>query len=152
ALVAAVLIGSRGALAVALVAGSVWSWMSGFASGGAPHLPFLALWLVAAGLALLWNSPGARHLVAIAALYWWAETAILLAERRMVPDPIPVLAAGAALTLGAAMLIELRGSESIRAMGATLVTYGWFGLALVLGLTPLELSASSESALPYWVM
>src|SRR5437660_5558782 len=62
ALAAATLTGSRGALAVALAAGSVWSTMRVFDAPDLLHLPFLALWFIAAGLAIAWNSRVAAHL------------------------------------------------------------------------------------------
>ena len=67
ALVAAVLTGSRGALAVALVAANLWSG-SRILEMRDPHVSFLAIWLIAAGLALAWNSRVAAHLVALGAL------------------------------------------------------------------------------------
>ena len=77
ALAAAVLTGSRGALAVALTAASIWSVMRAEAHE-IPHLPFVAFWLIAAGLAFAWNSRVAAHLVAVAALPWWIAAALEL--------------------------------------------------------------------------
>lgn len=152
ALVAAVLTGSRGALAVALVAACSWSWMRAFQFGDAPHVPFVAVWLIGGGLALLWNSPVARHLISLAALFWWSETGIAMSEQRVVGEPMLIFAAGAALTLGAGSLAELRGPEPLRAIGATIVTYGWFALAFALGLNLVELHIRPEPAAPYWVL
>ena len=67
ALVAAALTGWRGALAVALVTACIWNGMRVFEIGDI-HLPFVAFWLVAAGLAVMWNAAAARQLVAIAAV------------------------------------------------------------------------------------
>src|SRR3954464_9076121 len=47
ALAAAALTGSRGALAVALVAATIWSSMRTVDELDAPHLPFLMIWFVA---------------------------------------------------------------------------------------------------------
>src|SRR5438067_166690 len=91
ALAAAALTGSRGALAVALTAASIWSCMRAIEASDAPHLSFLAVWLIAAGLALAWNSRVAAHLVALAALPWWLATAF---QRDL--EPTFVLADGAA--------------------------------------------------------
>jgi uncharacterized membrane protein len=71
ALASAALTGSRGALAVALAAGSIWSVTRIFETHDAAHIPFLPLWLISAALAFAWNSRVAAHLVAIAALPWW---------------------------------------------------------------------------------
>jgi uncharacterized membrane protein len=152
ALVAALLTNSRGALAVALVAGCAWSWMRAFEFSDVPHLPFIALWASAAGLALLWKSPVARHLVALAAMFWWAEAGIAMGWLRVVRDPTLVVAAGTALMLGAGLFTELRGPEAARALGATIVTYGFFALAIVLGLDLIELHGSVEASLASWVL
>ena len=64
-LIAAILTGSRGALAVALAAGCFWSGMRLAEMSETQHLPFIAFWLVGATLAVIWNSPVARHLVGV---------------------------------------------------------------------------------------
>ena len=69
ALAAAVLTGSRGALAVALAAACVWSGMR-VEMSQRPHLPFIGFWLMRGALAIVWNAPVARHLVGLAALGW----------------------------------------------------------------------------------
>ena len=69
-LLAAILTGSRGALAVALAAGCFWSGTRVTELGDAPHVPFVAFWFAGAVLAVIWNSPVARHLVGAAALGW----------------------------------------------------------------------------------
>src|SRR5262245_54823064 len=71
ALAAAALTGSRGALAVALVAASIWSSMRAIDQMSAPHFPFLIVWFIAAALGLAWHSRVAAHLVAVAAVAWW---------------------------------------------------------------------------------
>jgi uncharacterized membrane protein len=70
ALAAAALTGSRGALAVALAAASIWSSMRVYETD-VPHFAFAIPWLFAAGLALAWNSRVAAHLVAVAIIPWW---------------------------------------------------------------------------------
>jgi len=128
ALAAAALTNSRGALAVALAAGSVWSAMNVFDTHDVPHLPFVALWLIAAGLALAWNSRAAAHLVALAALAWWIVAALQ-------PDldhfqPSFVLADGAALLFGGGLALAAAPWPRARALcvGAVLSPYGAFSL------------------------
>ena len=67
ALAAAVLTGSHSALAVALAAGCVWSGMRVDEMADV-HPQFAIFWLIAAALALTWQTTAARHLVAVAAL------------------------------------------------------------------------------------
>src|SRR5262249_27956457 len=68
ALVAAALTGSRGALAVALAAGSLWTGGRVFDAADIPHLPFVPFWALGAALALAWHSRVAAHLVTLAAV------------------------------------------------------------------------------------
>jgi uncharacterized membrane protein len=75
ALATAALTGSRGALAVALVAATIWSNMR-ILEVRDPHFSFLVIWVIAAGLALAWKSRVAAHLVALAALAWWIAEAL----------------------------------------------------------------------------
>ncbi len=126
ALAAAALTGSRGALAVALVAGSLWS--GGHMSEGAdiPPLSFGLFWSFAAALAVAWNSRVAAHLVAISALVWWIDAAIL--GPYITATPFTVIG-GAALMLGAGLLLDNAPSVSLRGFGITLSTYGAFALA-----------------------
>jgi uncharacterized membrane protein len=130
ALVAAVLTGSRGALAVALVVACVWSGMRVFEMDDV-HLPFLAFWLIAAGLAVAWNAPVARHLVALAAVVWLVDSGFGVGLSRYA-HPNFTVCAGAALLFGAGLALAGRGPEPLRAFGATLSTYGAFVLALIL--------------------
>ncbi|WP_244432904.1 DUF2157 domain-containing protein [Bradyrhizobium japonicum] len=76
AFAAALLTGSRGALAVALVAACIWTCMRSHDAPDLLHLPFVAVWLIAAALALAWNSRVAAHLVAVALLPWWIATSL----------------------------------------------------------------------------
>lgn len=130
-LIAAVLTGSRGALAVALAAGCFWSGMRVVEVADIPHLPFVAFWLVAAGLAVAWNSPVARHLVGVAALGWLSTVVVGTIDRHLFNPILPVVG-GAALLLGGGLALASLRQISLRALGITLSTYGSFALALVL--------------------
>ncbi|MGJ4941342.1 DUF2157 domain-containing protein [Bradyrhizobium sp. HKCCYLS1011] len=125
ALGAAVLTGSRGALAVALAAACIWSDMRMVEGDGMPHVPFVAFWLVAAGLAISWNSRAAAHLVALAALNWW----ITVALQAGVHDQLAVLADGAGLLLGGGLTLAALRSPRLSEFGAVLSSYGGFMLA-----------------------
>lgn len=126
ALAAAALTGSRGALAVALVAGSLWSGAHTFDEADIPPLSFGLFWFFAAVLTLAWNSRVAAHLVAIAALAWWIDAAIGVPYSSATPLTV---VGGAALMLGAGLLLDNASSGSLRAFGITLSTYGAFALA-----------------------
>ena len=78
ALVSAALTGSRGALAVALVAACAWSCTRSMEAWDVPHFSFVLIWLLAAGLTLAWNSRVAAHLVVLAAFPWWIAAALLV--------------------------------------------------------------------------
>jgi uncharacterized membrane protein len=125
ALVAAALTGSRGALAVALVAASMWTYGRA-AEGVNPHFPFAVFWILSAGLPLAWNSRVASHLVAIAALVWWVMAGIAP------PKEFPfIVADGGALLLGAGLLLGESQSARLRSFGVTLSIYGAFALAVL---------------------
>jgi uncharacterized membrane protein len=130
ALIAAALTGSRGALAVALVAGCIWNGMRVFEMSDV-HFPFIALWLIAAGLAVLWNAPVARHLVALAAVVWCLHAAIGVEESR-VANPTFTFVAAMSVLFGGGLALASRGAESIRSFGLTLSNYAAFALAIVL--------------------
>jgi uncharacterized membrane protein len=127
ALATAALTNSRGALAVALVAGSVWSAMRVFDAHDIPHLPFVALWLIAAGLAVAWNSRTAAHLVALAALPWWVAAALQLDLSDVQPSFF--LADGAALLFGGGLALAAAPWQRAHGAGAVLSTYGALSLA-----------------------
>lgn len=129
AFVAALLTGSRGALAVGLVAACIWTCMRSYDAPDALHLPFVAVWLVAAGLAFAWNSRAAAHLVAIAALPWWIATALRFEFDGA--QPSFVLANGAALLFGAGLAIAAAPSPRALRLGTVLSIYGAFSLAVV---------------------
>jgi uncharacterized membrane protein len=128
ALATAALTSSRGTLAVALMAGSLWSGARVFDTGDVPHLPFIPFWMLAAVLALAWNSRVAAHLVAIAALAWWCAPA-----GRGPENPF-IIAHGAALLLGGGLLLGNAPSNPLRSFGVTLSTYGAFGTAALAAL------------------
>ena len=130
ALAAALLTGSRGALAVALVAGLLWSGVQVFEVGEIPHLPFVAFWLIAAAIAVAWNSAPARHLVALAALVWWITAGAALLPVLNWSRPGVVTTVGGSLLLGAGLVLSSRGPESLRALGLTLSNYGAFAFAI----------------------
>jgi uncharacterized membrane protein len=127
ALATAALTNSRGALAVALAAGSVWSAMRVFDAHDIPHLPFVALWLIAAGLAVAWNSRTAAHLVALAALPWWVAAALQLDLSDVQPSFF--LADGAALLFGGGLALAAAPWQRAHGAGAVLSTYGALSLA-----------------------
>jgi hypothetical protein len=130
ALAAAALTSSRGALAVALVAGCIWNFMR-VLELSTVHLPFLGFWLIAAVLAVASNAPAARHLVAIAALAWLISTGFGLDQSRY-SEPVFTCTAGFGVMLGAGLALASRGPPSLRAFGLTLSHYGALALALTL--------------------
>jgi uncharacterized membrane protein len=130
ALAAAVLTSSRGALAVALVVACMWNGMRVFELSEV-HLPFLGFWLVAAILAVAWNAPTARHLVALAAISWLLTSGFGL-ERSRVVEPVFAVTTEFSLLLGAGLALASCGSQSLRAFGLVLSHYGAFALALAL--------------------
>jgi uncharacterized membrane protein len=140
ALAASVLTGARGALAVALVAASIWSTMRVYETHDAPHLPFVAFWLVAGGLAFSWNSRVAAHLVALAALPWWIAAALQLDGGDL--EPLFVLADGAALLLGGGLALAAAPWPRTLGAGAVLSTYGAFSLA---GVAALQVAISNDA-------
>ena len=129
AFVTALLTGSRGALAVGLVAACIWTCMRSYDAPDALHLPFVAVWLLAAGLAFAWHSRAAAHLVAIAALPWWIATALRFDFDGA--QPSFVLANGAALLFGAGLAIAGVPSPRALRLGSVLSIYGAFALAVV---------------------
>ncbi|MET4209335.1 DUF2157 domain-containing protein [Bradyrhizobium sp. LA2.1] len=126
---AALLTGSRGALAVALVAACIWTCMRSYNAPDVLHLPFVAVWLIAAALALAWNSRVAAHLVAVALLPWWI--AMSLRFELDGAQPSFVLANGAALLFGAGLAIAAVPSPRALRLGMVLSIYGAFSLAAV---------------------
>lgn len=129
ALAAAVLTGSRGALAVALVAACIWSSMRVYETQDVPHLAFIPFWVLTAGLALAWQSRVAAHLVAIAALPWWIAAAVQVTTNDI--EPIIVVAGGAALLLGGGIALAGLPWQGAKNTGPALAAYGAFALAIV---------------------
>ena len=137
ALATATLTGSRGALAVALAAASIWSWMR-VVETDVPHFAFVALWLLAGALALAWNSRVAAHLVAVAALPWWMASAF------QAPHDFPpsfILANGTALLFGGGIALAASPWPRAARAGSVLSTYGAFSLA---GVAILEAILANE--------
>lgn len=153
ALAAAALTGSRGALAVALAAAIVWSWMRTFETSD-PHFAFAAFWVVAGGLALAWNSRVAAHLVAVAALPWWIASAF---QAQLDFQPSFVLANGAALLFGSGLALVASPWQRANQAGSVLCTYGAFSLA---GAAILEAIMANEvfrigmglASQPFWMI
>jgi|EndMetStandDraft_5_1072996.scaffolds.fasta_scaffold25120_3 uncharacterized membrane protein len=137
ALATATLTGSRGALAVALVAASIWSCMRVIETD-VPHFAFVALWLLACGLALAWNSRVAAHLVAVAALPWWIASSF---QDHLDFRPSFVLANGAALLFGGGIALAASRWPRAAQAGSVLSTYGAFSLA---GVAILEATLANE--------
>jgi uncharacterized membrane protein len=131
ALVAAVLTGSRGALAVALLAGGIWNGARSLELAEM-QLPFLAFCLVGVVLAVVWNSPVARHLVALAVLAWWFGLGLSYEDGGFLGYLVFVFAAGASLLFGAGLAMASRGPESLTSFGSTLSTYGALAFAISL--------------------
>lgn len=150
-LIAAVLTGSRGALAVALAAGCFWSGMRVTEVATAPHWPFVAFWLVGAVLATVWNSPVARHLVGVAALGWLATIFIGVVDRSSA-NPILPTVGSAALLFGSGLALASFRSGSLRALGLTLSTYASFALALILAPVGMGEFASRARSAPDWAL
>jgi uncharacterized membrane protein len=129
ALVAAALTGSRGALAVALAVACAWSGVRVFEMADV-HLPFLAFWLIAAALAIIWSASVAHHLVAIAAVAWLIFCGFGV-ELSQYSGANFTICAGAALLLGAGLGVASSSPAQLRAFGVTLSVYGAFALALI---------------------
>ncbi|TPQ39903.1 DUF2157 domain-containing protein [Bradyrhizobium guangdongense] len=143
ALGAAALTGSRGALAVALAAASIWTCLRIAEIQDGPHLPFVVFWLAAGALALIWNSRVAAHLVALAALPWWIATAtqVILFDLA----PFFILANGAALLLGGGMALTATPWQRARDAGGVLANYGAFLLA---GVAAMEVIVANDMLRP----
>lgn len=150
ALLAAALTGSRGALAVALVVACFWSGMRTEEAHDV-HVPFTVFWLIAAGLAVIWNSTPARHVVALAALAWWVLVAIHYTSVLNF-EPFAITAAGGALMFGAGLAMANYGEQNLRRFGATLSSYGILMFVLVLALTILGIFRAPSHQMPQWVM
>jgi len=89
----------------------------------------VAVWLIAALLAFVWNSRVAAHLVAVAVLPWWVATSVRFDIAGA--QPSFVLANGAALLFGAGLAIAASPSPRARLLGGVLSIYGALSLAMV---------------------
>ncbi len=134
AMAAAALTGSRGALAVALTVGLIWSTMRIEELGTFPHLAFIPFWLIGAALAIAWNAPVARHLVALAVVAWWIIAVFAAADVRGGANTAATLVAGLTLIFGAGHAMATFGRAAVQSLGLTLSTYAGFALAGVLAL------------------
>ena len=150
ALAAAVLTGSHSALAVALVAGCIWSGMRVDEMSNV-HPQFAILWLVGAALALAWQTTAARHLVAVAAIAGAILAAVGVAQAR-IANPTFTFNAIAGFMIGGGLVLTTRASASERAFGLTLSTYGAFGLAIGLAATVAEIFRPLTGSLPYPIL
>jgi uncharacterized membrane protein len=143
-MVAAIVTQSRGALAVALVAGCIWH-------GGRTdelaqtQLPFAGFCIVAAALAVIWNSVAARHLAALAALGWW------VGATWHSPDDVSVVAFGASMVLGLGLALASGGPQALSKFGLTLSTYGAFAFAISLSLLISDLLGRTHASIPLWL-
>ena len=151
ALIAAALTGSRGALAVALAAGCFWSGVRVSEAADVPHLPFVAFWLFAAWLAVVWSGAVARHLVGIAALGWLATIFFAYVDRSAF-NPVLPLAGCIALLLGGGLMLATLASGALRALGLTLSTYASFALALLMAPVGIAEYLSQTRAAPNWAL
>ncbi|RQH04848.1 DUF2157 domain-containing protein [Bradyrhizobium sp. RP6] len=156
AFAAALLTGSRGALAVGLVAAGIWTCMRTYDAPDVLHLPFVAVWLVAASVAFAWNSRAAAHLVALAVLPWWIATSFRFEFDGA--QPSFVLANGAALLFGAGLAIAAALSPRALGLGTVLSIYGALSLAgaAVLEVTTVDdiirLRTATVPAQPLWAI
>ncbi|MEY9180897.1 putative membrane protein [Bradyrhizobium sp. USDA 326] len=156
AFAAALLTGSRGALAVGLAAAGIWTCMRTYDAPDVLHLPFVAVWLVAASVAFAWNSRAAAHLVALAVLPWWIATSLRFDFAGA--QPSFVLANGAALLFGAGLAIAAAPSPRALGLGTVLSIYGALSLAgaAVLEVTTVDdiirLRTARVPAQPLWAI
>src|SRR5262245_6159194 len=130
ALLAAVLTGSRGALAVALAVGCLWTGMRMFEAADVPHLPFIVFWLTGAALAIIWNAPSARHLVAVAGVAWWTMVAISHTNIFRL-EPLTIGAAGSTFMFGLGLVLASYGPQNSRSLGRTLSNYAVLSFVVI---------------------
>jgi hypothetical protein len=150
ALAAAALTGSRSALAVALAAACAWSGMR-VQELAVPHPHFLIVWLSAATLALAWNTPWARHLVALSAIAGAVMTGYAV-EHGSIANPTFTFLSIVSCIVGAGLVLATRSGESERTFGLTLSTYGAFGLAIGLAFAVAEGLRLTKLGLPLWII
>jgi Predicted membrane protein (DUF2157) len=150
AMLATVLTGSRGALAVALAVACYWNGIRVFEENHVPNFPFIAFWLIGAALAVAWNSPPARHLVAVAGGVWWGMTTVSF-MRFFEWGPLVIGAAGAALVLGGGLSLASSGPQALRDFGRTLASYGALVFVIVVAFTIVGILRPLHVPVPYWV-
>jgi hypothetical protein len=115
------------------------------------HFPFIAFWLIASVLAVAWNAPPARHLVALGALAWAVLSAIGLEQGREA-NPTFGFVAIVSLLIGAGLLFAARAGESLREFGSALSTYGAFGLVLGVAGILAGIFGRLRGDLPIWLV
>ncbi len=150
AMLAAALTGSRGALAVTLSVACLWSGMR-IEELREPHFPFAIFWLIAFGLAVMWNSAPARHLVALAALAWWIMVSVHYVSIFNF-DPLGITTAGGALMFGAGLAMANVGDERLRRFGATFSSYGVLAFVVIIGFSIVGIVDTQLQHMPSWVM
>src|SRR5262245_29469300 len=150
AMAAAALTGSHAAFAVALAAGCVWSSMRVDETADV-HPQFAVLWAIGVALALSWNTTTSRHLVGIATVAG-AVLAAIGAEQARIATPNLVFVVIVSFMIGAGLLLTTRASESGRAFGLTLSTYGSFGLAIGLAVTIVHTGRPMTGGLRYGLL
>jgi hypothetical protein len=113
------------------------------------HWPLAGFCLVGAILAVAWNAPVARHLVAIAAFAWWISSGIGLQQVQGV-NPTYTVIVGASLLLGIGLALASRGPESLTKFGLTLSTYASFAFSIALALVVSGLFGAGARNAPAW--
>src|SRR5262249_17202413 len=109
---------------------------------------FVPFWMLAAALALAWNSRVATHLIALAALAWWSTAAGR-------SEDLFIVAEGAALLFGAGLLLSHAQWDSPRSFGDTLSGYGAFALAAMAAALAADTSAEfhiASASPPAWAV
>ena len=151
-LAGATLTGSRGALAIALTVGCLWSGVRVFFEIADVHLPFLAFWLIAVGLAIAWDSAVAYHLVSAAAIVWLVQSGFGV-ERSQNGHFDLMVCAGTSLLLGAGLACASGGPGRLRAFGVTVSNYAAFALALIVAWSVVDPFSGPPvyGRGPYWV-
>lgn len=155
AFVAAALTGSRGAFAVAAVAGVVWTSVAMNYGGHDPQFGWWGFWLALAALAIAWNAPSARHLAAIAFFAWWgaafAQSWFYDGVGRRA-SPANFAFAATALALGAAFATRVFGTERMRAFGDVLGDYAAFFFTVLLFAALTQANGLAFTQMPGWML
>ena len=141
---------ARGALAVALVAACIWSWMRVFELTDV-HLPFVGFWFIAALLAVAWNAPVARHLVALAAIVWLINLDSVSTDRTM-PSRSSRSRPVSRCCLGRASRLRAADRNRCAPSACVLSHYGAIALALTLATLIAVATGSPRFNLPASVL